>query len=328
MIQNVFEKLYHDEHRDYSVSMYAATAAEMGITYEFLTRSLARFEAGGKHFFVHYHTVPFNAAAFRVIARSKYLTNVVLSSREFPVPVFAKVGTVEEALDFFYQHRDIVLKPVAGSLGVGVGILPENEQDVRRYFDDARGSSGSRRRRSVLLEKFIAGSNYRVMVLKGRVISAVRRSPPVVTGDGRTTIEELIARENVRRTQIPALAKIRLTNSLHRKLRREGFTVDSVLREGETVELLFVSNRSQGGTSETVTRIMDERKKRTIVDAATEVGLDLAGVDVLTEDICDPDVPFYINEINAQPFIKVHYAATNETDDVCKMILEAIVADL
>lgn len=327
MIESLFERLYFGEKRSYTVSRYVATAAEMGIAYKFLTRSLARFDVDGHHFFIHMHVVPLNTAANRAIAKSKYLTHVVLSRRGFPVPAFARANAIGDALEFFYAHKDIVLKPLSGYGGVGLRFLPTNERELTEYFDSISLSRSRKRKRAVLLEEYIRGHSYRVLVLRGEIISVIRRIRPTVTGDGRSTIRQLIAKENSKRKDLPAVSLIRTVDAVYRRLEQQDLNIDSVPAADRTVELLHVSNRHQGGICETVTPFMDDRKKHTVVGAVDEIGLEFAGVDLMTEDISNPDASFYINEINAQPGIKSHYSAVNEVDDVCKNIVEAVVAE-
>jgi cyanophycin synthetase len=161
--------------------------------------------------------------------------------------------------------------------------------------------------KSVLVEKFIPGRDYRIVVFRGKAIWAKERRPAGVTGDGKATIRQLVDGVNAdprRGSDIYApLKKLVLDEEAEKLLTRDGLTFDSVPKKGAFVPLRRRANVSAGGTPLAVTDRMHPDNARVAERAAELVGLDLAGVDLIIPDIAQSwrEVPSGICEINAQP---------------------------
>lgn len=268
-----------------------------------------------------------NAFAFWVTGHKQMTFDLLRAAGVAELPTYRvhSLGSVEAARrEFRERGRPVVVKPCFGTSrgdGVTVGITSEGELSRAIYTALCHD-------RRCLIEDFVEGDSYRLLVLAGRLISAVRRIPPGVTGDGVRTIGELIARENARRSldRGPrALRPIVLDADLAQHLRAQGRSLRSVPAQGETVLVKRVSNFSAGGEAEDVT----ERVSRATVElcrrVTAELRIDLAGIDVLTRDIARPlgETGGAINEVNTSPGIDVHYAVRNadQARDVAREIL-------
>ncbi len=128
------------------------------------------------------------------IASDKSVTNSLLSSAGLPVPrsrvVRSEDGAVEAATEIGYP---CVVKPLDGNHGRGVALDLRTEDDVRRAFEPAYDES---RGGDVVVETFVSGNDYRVLVVGGRLAAVAERVPAGVTGDGKHTVHELVEIEN------------------------------------------------------------------------------------------------------------------------------------
>ena len=168
---------------------------------------------------------------------------------------------------------------------------------------------------SVLVEKFIPGHDYRLLVVGDRVVAAARREPAQVLGDGMHTVAQLVDQVNAdpRRGEHHAtvLSKIKLDAIALAVLADQGFTPESVPPAGTVVLIRRNANLSTGGTAIDVTERVHPAVAASAVDAAKIVGLDIAGVDVVAQDISRPlsEQGGVIVEVNAAPGLRMHLRA-------------------
>ena len=198
----------------------------------------------------------------------------------------------------------------AGSLGFPVAIKPEStdfgtavttnvcsEQEVKTAFQLARKHG------RVLIEKHINGFSYRLLVIHGKMVSAVRQTPAHVIGDGRSTIAALVEEENAGRSEglSERWKKITLDAAADAVLEQQGFNRQGVPPANATVWLRLQSNLSTGGTMANVTAEVHPDYARMAERAASILGLDVAGIDFITADISRPSGDGGICEINPNP---------------------------
>lgn len=242
------------------------------------------------------------------IAQDKDDTRRVLGAIGLPVPEGLTAATVEAAVDAAREIGwPVLLKPLDASHGRGISGALHDEAGVRAAFEVASGYS-----RRVVVEQFVTGRDYRALVVDGRVAAVAERVPAHVRGDGRRTIAELIhaANEDPRRGKGHTRTLTRLPNdeATAAFLATGGLTCDSVPAEGEPVFLRATANLSTGGTSIDRTDEIHPDNVTACEMAAGVVGLDIAGIDVLSPDI---RVPFRENgaviiEVNAAPGLRMH----------------------
>src|SRR5579875_145213 len=248
------------------------------------------------------------SAIAEMIAQDKQLTRTLLSAVGVPVPEGRPVADAEDAWRAAQEiGLPVVVKPQYGNHGRGVATnLSTREQVIRAYA--AAREEGS----SVLVESYIPGDDYRLLVVGGRVVAAARREPAHVIGDGRSTIRELVAEVNCdpRRSDGHAtvLSFIKLDAVGLGVLAEQGYTPDSVPPAGQRVLIRRNGNHSTGGTATDVTDRVHPEIAARAVEAAHVVGLDIAGVDVVATDISKPleEQRGAVVEVNAGPGLRMH----------------------
>jgi cyanophycin synthetase len=201
----------------------------------------------------------------------------------------------------------VVVKPQDGNQGRGVATNLTTREQVVRAFDAARLES-----EQILVEKFAPGHDYRLLVVGDKVVAAARREPAQVLGDGVHTIIQLVEQVNSdpRRAEHHAtvLSKIKLDAVALAVLADQGYTPDSVPPAGVTLLIRRNANLSTGGTAIDVTERVHPAVAASAVDAAKVVGLDIAGIDVVAQDISRPlgEQGGIIVEVNAAPGLRMH----------------------
>jgi cyanophycin synthetase len=243
------------------------------------------------------------------ITSDKDRTKRLLDRIGLAVPRGDVAHTVEEALEIAaHLHFPVLIKPLDANDGRGISGRLDSEDDVRAAWSLALAEHPT-----VIVERWVGGRDHRVVVVDGRVVAVAERVPAHVVGDGRRTIRALAEDENrnpARDASRPAhtLMPLPLDALTERHLARGGLTLDSVPAAGETVHLRATANISTGGTSIDRTDEIHPRNASLCELATAVVGLDIAGLDVLTPDI---SVPFDENgaaiiEVNASPGIRMH----------------------
>ncbi len=244
------------------------------------------------------------------IASDKELTNQLLADLGLPVPRQRVVYERDEAADAAERlGYPVVVKPLDANHGKGVSLDLQTAEQVRVAFDKAQVHADT-----VIVETFLAGHDYRLLVVNGRLVACAQRVPGHVVGDGQHTIRELVDRVNAdpRRGvgHEKVLTRLEIDHQAERLMSQAGVTLDTVLEAGRMFALRSTGNLSTGGTAVDQTdaihydnRIMAER-------AVRAVGLDVGGVDFICPDIARSwsDVGGGIVEINAAPGFRMHVA--------------------
>ena len=170
--------------------------------------------------------------------------------------------------------------------------------------------------RAVVVERFVTGGDYRVLVVGGRMVAAARRHPPTVTGDGVSTVQALVERvnEDPRRCSDHAgvLSPVVIDEVALAVLAEQGLAPESVPEPGRLVSLRHNANLSTGGTAEDVTERVHPEVAARAVEATRIVGLDVAGIDIVTADIAQPleSQRGVVIEVNAAPGLRMHLEPT------------------
>jgi cyanophycin synthetase len=267
------------------------------------------------------------SALAEMIAQDKQLTRALLHAVGVPVPEGRPVADADDAWNTAEDiGLPVVVKPQYGNHGRGVATnLSTREQIVRAYA--AAREEGD----NILVESYIPGDDYRLLVIGGRLVAAALREPAHVVGDGRSTIAQLVAAVNrdPRRSDGHAtvLSFIKLDAVGLAVLGEQGYTPDSVPPSGQRVLIRRNGNLSTGGTATDVTdRVHPETVARAI-EAAHAVGLDIAGVDVVAVDISRSleEQRGAVVEVNAGPGLRMHLEPSGGSP---RPVGEAIVAML
>ncbi|HUR42325.1 MAG TPA: cyanophycin synthetase [Verrucomicrobiae bacterium] len=242
------------------------------------------------------------------IASDKQLTKQLLADAAIPVPRGMTVMDEEQALAAYRTlAAPVTVKPLDANQGKGVTPYVASEDELRRAYRAAR-MFGTQ----VIVEHFVKGNDYRVLVIGGKVAAAARRYPPTVVGDGNKTILQLIEDENRNPLREEghgaAMTKIPVDAHVEELLARKGMSLASVLPPDEPCLLRANANLSTGGEAEDMTGQIHPSLTRMCERAARKIGLDVAGVDLICEDIARPlgEQEAGIVEVNAAPGIRMH----------------------
>ncbi|WP_139983259.1 cyanophycin synthetase [Nocardioides litoris] len=275
-------------------------------------------------------TMTSNTSAIAVdIASDKDLTTSLLSAAGLPVPKQEMMRTVEAAVRAAERiGYPVVLKPLDGNHGRGVILDNESEEDVRVAFEAARAES---RRGVVLVEQQIVGKDYRCLIIDGRVAAIAERVPASVTGDGISTVEQLVDTANAdpRRGvgHEKVLTRIKVDDAAVRLVEEQGFAMTDVPPEGTQVKLALTGNMSTGGIS--IDRTFEAHPENIDIaeEAAQMVGLDIAGIDFICPDITQPvrETGGAICEVNAAPGFRMHTHPTiGEPQFIAKPVVDML----
>ncbi|QOW22306.1 cyanophycin synthetase [Novilysobacter avium] len=244
------------------------------------------------------------------LAGDKDETNQILGALGLPVPRQALVQTEELALRAARRiGYPVVTKPYNGNHGRGISIHLTNEAEVREGFHLAQAVS-----RSVIVETFVPGDDHRLLVINGELVAATRRTPGHIIGDGQHDVAQLVElvnadpRRGVGHEKV--LTRLELDAQALTMLERVGYTPGSVPAADEVVYLRSTGNLSTGGTATDVTDIIHPDNRDMAVRAVQAIGLDVGGVDFLTENIAESykSDGGGICEVNAAPGFRMHVA--------------------
>ncbi|MHC4822753.1 MAG: cyanophycin synthetase [Planctomycetota bacterium] len=261
------------------------------------------------------------------IASDKEETNKLLADLGLPVARQGLVYSEREAIRVAKRIGwPVVVKPLNANHGRGVSINLKTEEEISTAFENARIHS-----RAVIIESFLSGFDHRLLVVNGTLVAASKRVPGHVVGDGEKTIEQLIevVNEDPRRGigHEKVLTKLELDYQANRLLELKGFTKESVPDEGKVVYLRSTGNLSTGGTAVDVTDIMHPDNRAMAERAARAIGLDVCGVDFLTDDI---SISYKVGgggicEVNAAPGFRMHVAPSEGTPrDVAGPVMDML----
>ena len=252
------------------------------------------------------------STATRATTNDKHRTKAVLAANGIPAPdgIRLEARETETALSWFRSMKGspVVVKPVTGWGGKGVATAIVDPDDLV----EAMRAAG---KEVVVLERYISGDDYRVLVVGGRFIAAIRRHPAFVIGDGRSTVHDLVQQKNVKRRPNPYAGRkpLKVDAEVEARLALAGLTKESVPALGERVRLRQVANVSLGGDSEDVTEVVHP-DFIALVEAAWRAFPDLAfcGVDLIAEDItrATPAQQHAVIEINANCDLAMHHFPT------------------
>jgi cyanophycin synthetase len=243
------------------------------------------------------------------ITSDKDRTKRILARNGLPVPAGGVATREEDAVDVARRTGfPVLLKPLDANDGRGISGRLDSEDAVRAAWPIAHAEHPT-----VVVERFAEGRDHRVVVVGGRVVAVAERVPARVTGDGARTIRALAEEVNrdPRRDPLypdPTLVRIPLDSLTDDFLARTGRSLDTVPAAGETVQLRPTANISTGGTAIDRTNEIHPRNALLCELAVDAVGLDVAGLDVLTDDISAPfdENGATILEVNASPGIRMH----------------------
>ena len=286
----------------------------------------------GKRSYFRFNTLDLNPVGASDIAKDKDYATFFMQSLGYRVIPNSKVffskswgetiGAPNQDIDAAYAHAikigfPVIVKPNSGSQGSGVTLV-HTKKDFYQVLNGIFKTDNV-----ALVQSYVRGDDYRIVVLDNEIISAYRRIALSIVGDGKSSILELLEKkqkafEKAERNTVIKTDDVRISQ----KLKRLKLSKSSILSKGQKVSLLDNANLSTGGESEDVTDLVHPSFKKMAITLTKDMGLRLCGVDILVQgDITKKqDDNYWIIEINAAPGLD-HYSKMGKQQ-------EKIVEDL
>ncbi|MES2089955.1 MAG: cyanophycin synthetase [Pseudomonadota bacterium] len=291
-----------------STGAIVEAAAARGIPWRRLTQgSLVQFGWGSRQRRIQAAEVDLTSAVAESIAQDKDLTKMLLHAAGVPVPMGRPVTDADDAWAAALEiGLPVVVKPQGGNQGKGVTVNIVGREHLEGAYKTAAEYG------EVMVEKYLPGDDFRLLVVGDRLVAAARRDPPQVFGDGVHTVRQLVDMVNTdpRRGEghATSLTKIRFDDIAIARLETQGLQPESVPEKGRRVVLRNNANLSTGGTATDVTDDVHPEVAARAVAAAQMVGLHICGVDVVCESVLKPMEEQHggIVEVNAAPGLRMH----------------------
>ena len=246
------------------------------------------------------------------LACDKEDTKHLLEQAEVEVPkgeIISKESSLKDACD--YVGFPLVIKPIDGNHGRGITVDINTYEEALEGYHEAKEVS-----RRVIVEKYITGEDFRLLVINHVLVAAAKRTPAHVIGNGKNTIVELVEEVNKdprrgygHEKELTAITINSLTKTI---IADAGYTEDSVLPDGERLILKDTANLSTGGTAEDVTDRVHPANVSMAERISKIIDLDICGIDIMASDISKPlsETGGAVLEVNAGPGFRMHLAPT------------------
>lgn len=309
MLKNYSSNIYFN--------LYRSAAEQLGITYTPLipNETIGAFTYKNKKLLVIHDTLGINNIVSRILVSYKHRTYQVLKHAGLP---HANFTLIEDSSDDIIEPAlrvvpsPWVVKPSKGHGGngvtVGINAVKQIQEAIifaKKYF------------KKIIIEEYIQGENYRVIVYKDSILDVIKRIPANVTGDGKSTIQELIDLKNKKRKALQ-LQAIKIDNELHKEISSQSISLSSILEKGKKIFLRKNSNMSTGGeTTRIGIETVDIDNIQLFKKVTNLFDLSLAGIDVIIPDITKSykKQKAIINEVNKAPGLRAHYLADMKEDN-------------
>ncbi|MFM2037726.1 MAG: hypothetical protein RL432_665 [Bacteroidota bacterium] len=244
------------------------------------------------------------------LAGNKEETKYLLEQSEVPVPK-GQIIRNETQLDDACKRVGfpLVVKPIDGNHGRGITVNIQTIEEALTAFHAAKKVSNS-----IIIERFITGVDYRLLVINHRFVAAALRTPAHVVGDGTSTVQALIDQVNAdpRRGygHEKILTQITINELTLGLIKAKGYSLDSVIPKDEMLVLKDTANLSTGGTAEDVTDFVHPANIAMAERISRIINLDICGIDIMTSDISKPlkETNGAVLEVNAGPGFRMHLA--------------------
>lgn len=270
------------------------------------------------------------SAIAEAIAQDKELTKKLLDAAGVPVPLGRTAIDMDDAWAIACEiGLPVVVKPKDGNQGKGVTVNVTTREQLNAGYVAA-----AEFRDDILVERYLPGNDFRLLVVGNKLVAAARRDPPQVVGDGQHSVRELVDQVNKdprRGTgHATSLTKIRFDDIALASLAKQGYQADSVPPKGKRVILRNNANLSTGGSATDVTDDVHPEVATSAVAAAQMIGLDICGVDLVCDSVLKPieELNGGIVEVNAAPGLRMHLSPSfGKGRPVGEAIVSAMFAD-
>lgn len=251
-------------------------------------------------------TTVLDSAMGAKLSQDKVATGGLLRSAGLPAAVHAVAATYDAARRAARRIGwPVVVKPIDRDRGEGVAVDVADDQLLQAAFDEAVRHSKAKQ---AIIEQQVEGVCHRLFVRDGQLLYAVKRMPMSVTGNGRQTVAELVAREFETQQRLPPWTRsaIRPLDAMAlAAVAAAGFTASSIPGDGTRVPLRRIESTEWGGVDEEVTQRIHPENLRVALAASALFGLNVAGIDIISQDISRPwhENGAIINEVNFAPLL-------------------------
>ena len=308
---------------------WAEAARELGATWTRLGAQMSEITLDDARTRVYHNVTAIDDPVTLYVLHDKPLTHRILTAEKIAVPRHAAftLKNVAPAVEFLKSSaRDCVVKP-AGGTGGGRGVTTGIQTPAHLARASAAAAVYSD---ELLIEEQIDGDNYRLLFLDGKLIDSFLRRLPTVTGDGRSTLRQLVDRENDNRLRTRSgisQVLIAIDLDMHRTLAKQGLSLRSVPAAGRNVTLKYVVNENSAADNTTATHLFCRSVLEDCTRAVKALGVRFAGIDIVTRD---PSVPLaesggVILEVNGTPNLYYHYKKKDGCFPVAVHLLRAIL---
>jgi len=292
-----------------STGSIVTAAQKRGIPFRRLTQgSMVQFGWGSRQKRIQAAETSGTSAIAESIAQDKELTKMLLHAAGVPVPNGRVVETAEDAWIAAQEiAAPVVIKPRDGNQGKGVAVNISTQAQITAAFNAAVKISDE-----IIVERYLPGHDYRLLVIGKTLVAAARRDPPQVLGDGVHTIRQLVEQVNSDPLRgdghATSLTKIRFDDIALATLAKQNYDADSIPPQGARIVLRNNANLSTGGTATDVTDDVHPELAARAIAAAQMVGLDICGVDIVCNSVHKPleEQEGGIVEVNAAPGLRMH----------------------
>src|SRR5450830_1182162 len=292
-----------------STGSIVTAAQKRGIPFRRLTQgSMVQFGWGSRQKRIQAAETSGTSAIAESIAQDKELTKMLLHAAGVPVPNGRVVETAEDAWIAAQEiAAPVVIKPRDGNQGKGVAVNISTQAQITAAFNAAVKISDE-----IIVERYLPGHDYRLLVIGKTLVAAARRDPPQVLGDGVHTIRQLVEQVNSDPLRgdghATSLTKIRFDDIALATLAKQNYDADSIPPQGARIVLRNNANLSTGGTATDVTDDVHPQLAASAVTAALMIDLDICGVDVVCDSVQQPleQQSGGIVEVNAAPGLRMH----------------------
>jgi len=289
--------------------IWQTISSKLGADIVKLDRDLWEISKNKKSLRVRLHEFPLDNNIVLKICGRKPLVHKLLSEQNIPVPshVTFTADNYTNAIDFFNNRKNsVVVKPCDGYAGLGVtthiDTIAELEKAIviASLYDD-----------TLMIEEQIVGENYRILIYKGKILHAVRRTGQHVTGDGKSTIKQLI---NLKPNEVSNDDDLIFT------LSAQDIKLEDIPEKNKKVLIRSVGSDFNGGAElrtiydTVVTEDIHDSVAEDAINSTNVVGALLSGVDIITTDLGKNlrDTGGIINEVNTTPALHHHYDINTE----------------
>ncbi|WP_417672084.1 N-acetylglutaminylglutamine synthetase [Roseibium sp.] len=300
------EALYAGPSVEQKVNPYATIiineARRRGIRAEIMDAEggFFRLSYGGRSVRCRESLTDFTSGVAMSICDDKAVTHRVVKKAGLNVPAQISAGDEQAMTEFLDRFGSVVVKPARGEQGKGIAIGLTAMEEIERAVETARTYSDE-----VVLEECVKGQDLRLVVIDYKVVAAAIRKPAEIVGNGRTAIRDLIESQSRRRSAATGgESLIPMDDETLRCLAASDYDLDSILPEGEIIQVRKTANLHTGGTIHDVTGETNHALVEAAIRAARAIEIPVTGIDLMVTSHREPE--YWFIEANERPGLANH----------------------